>query len=283
MTDRTGAFRRYIVIAAATLAVAAAILVLGVAPPIRSDSFPGAAPETAAAAFQAHAVIVALLVIVLAIAERRAVEQPRQAIAVFMLIGSVALLLGMLLVDAATAFWGHGPALHGAVTLILVSATAEFASIGALAAAAARLRESKAEPHGSQDMGAWKVRIAPAALLGVGLFFLLIFVGEAGEHATISPAMEFFRACLLVVVLGGYSLAVTYVLSRGLPRAARNLWLVLALVAPLLLTGFIALLVESNKVEALQTLGLAIVSGACSWGGLALAARPTGPQLPPTK
>ncbi len=76
---------------------------------------------------------------------------------------------------------------------------------------------------------------------------------------------------MLAVVLGAYSLLGAYALLGGLPRARRNLWIVLAMNAVLLLTAVIVLLFEPNKSVALQALVLSIISIACSCGGLALA------------
>jgi hypothetical protein len=60
---------------------------------------------------------------------------------------------------------------------------------------------------------------------------------------------------------------------RGLPRAGRNLWIVLAMNAVLLLMALVALFAEANRTAALQVLGIALLSSACSYGGLMLAAR----------
>jgi NADH:ubiquinone oxidoreductase subunit K len=62
----------------------------------------------------------------------------------------------------------------------------------------------------------------------------------------------------------------TYVLLRGLPRSGRNLWIVLAMNAAQLL--FVAITDKSNFMR-LEVLGIAIISVACSYGGMALAAR----------
>jgi len=151
---------------------------------------------------------------------------------------------------------------------MFLSAAAEFAAIGLLVAAASRLRRSTPGPAASEDTSAWKLRIVPAAALGVGSLILAIFLGGGG--------------LILAVVLGAYSLLGAYVLLRGLPRASRNLWIVLAMNAALLLTALIAVLAEPNKSAALQMLGIAIISSACSYGGLALAARTTRPPVAST-
>ena len=268
MTDRIRSSRRLIIFAATLLAAAAATLVLGVVPRVRADTFPGVTPDPAGAVFLVQAAIAVLAAIVLAIVAARAVDHPRSSIAILNVIGSLVLLLGMVLACFPLAFWVHGPAMHGAVVLMFLSAAAEFAAIGLLVAAASRLRRSTPGPAASEDTSAWKLRIVPAAALGVGSLILMIFLGGGGLiHA---------------VVLGAYSLLGAYVLLRGLPRASRNLWIVLTMNAVLLLTALMVLLIETNKTVALQTLVLSIISIACSCGGLVLAARTTRPPVAST-
>ena len=199
MTDCIGFSRRLIIISAALLAAAAVALVLGVIPPVRSDTFRQAAPDPAAAAFLIQAAVAFLAAIALAISAARAADRPRSAIAILQVIGALVFLLGEGLKLPATV-----------------------------------------------------------------------------------PAAEYVAGLIVAVVLGGYSLLATCLLSRGLPRASGNLWIVLAMNALLLLAALIALLVEPNKSAALQVLGIAILSCASSYGGLALATRATRPPVVPT-
>jgi len=277
MTDRIGSSRRLIIIAAALLAAAALALVLGVIPPVRSDLFPQAAPGSAAAAFLIQAAVAVLAAIVLAFVAARAVARPRASIAVLHVIGALVFLLGIVLVGPAFTFSTHGPALHGAIVFMFLSAAAEFAAAGLVVAAASRLPKSTPGAATSPDPSAWTLRVAPAAVLGMGSFFLMFLIGEGLKLPATVAAADFVAGLILAVVLGGYSLLATYVLSRGLPRASRNLWIVFAMNAALLLTALLALLAEANKAAALQILGIALFSSACSYGGLALAARTIRP------
>lgn len=279
MTDRVRSSRRLVVIGAALLAAAAVALVLGVIPPVRSDTFRQAAPSSAAAAFVVQAAIAVLAAIALALVAARVFDRPRSSIAILHVIGALVFLLGIVLVGPAPTFLAHGPSLHGATVLMFLSAAAEFAATGLLVAAASRLRRSTPGPATSEDASAWKMRVVPAVVLGMGSFFLMFLLGEGWRIPATVPAAEYVGGLMLAVVLGGYSLLATYLLSRGLPRASRNLWIVLAMNAVLLLAALIALLVEPNKPAALQVLGVAIVSSACSYGGLALAARSTRPPV----
>jgi hypothetical protein len=197
-------------------------------------------------------------------------------------IGALVFLLGIVLMGPAPTFWVHGPALHGATLFMFLSAAAEFTATGLVVAAASRLRRSTPGPAASQDTSAWKLRIAPAVVLGMGSFFLMFLLGEGMKVPAAVPAAEFVGGLILAVALGGYSLLATYLFARGLPRASRNLWIVLAMNAVLLLAALIAVLVEPNKSAALQMLGIAIISSACSYGGLVLAARLTRPPVAST-
>jgi uncharacterized membrane protein SirB2 len=279
MTDRIRSFRLLIVIGASLLAAAAVALFLAVIPPVRSDTFRQAAPDSASAAFLVQAAIALLAAIALAFVAVSAVARPRSSIAILHVIGALVFLLGIVLVGPAPTFWVHGPALHGATLFMFLSAAAEFATTGLVVAAASRLRRSTPGRVASGDTSAWKLRIAPAVVLGMGSFFLMFLLGEGMKVPAAVPAAEFVGGLILAVVLGGYSLLATYLLACGLPRASRNLWIVPALNAVLLLAALIALLAEPNKSAALQALGIAIISSACSYGGLALAAPATRPPV----
>ncbi len=151
---------------------------------------------------------------------------------------------------------------------MFLSAAAELAAIGSLARAASRPRGSIPRTAASEDRSAWTLRIVPAAALGVGSLILAVSLG-VGAH-------------VLAAVLGAYYLLGAYVLLRGLPRASRNLWIVLAMNPVLLLAALLVLLLEQNKSMALQTWGFAIISIACTYGGLALATRIKKPPVAST-
>ena len=273
MTDHSRSPRRLIIIGAALLIVAAVAMVMGVVPPVRSDTFYQAAPGSASAAVLINAAIAALAAIALGFVAARGVGRPRASIPVLYVIGALVFLLGIVLAGPALTFRTHGASLYGAIFFMFLSAAAEFAAAGLLAVAATRLQKSIPGAATSNNTGAWKTRVAPAVLLGMGSFFLMFLLGEGLERSATGPVAGYVGGLILVVALGGYSLLATCVLSRGLPRARRNLWIVLAMNAVLLLSALIALLAEPNKSAALQVLGIAIISCVGSYGGLALAAR----------
>ena len=271
MTDCIRSSRRLIIVGAALLVAAAVALVLGVAPPFRFDTFPGVDPVKASRTGEVQAGIAVLLALALAIVAARATARPRASIGILFVIGALVFLLGIPLAGIAPALLVHGPHLRTAIFIMFLCGIAHFAAGGLAVAAASRLPG----PVMSEDTSAWKVRIAPAALFGIGSFFLTFLLGGV-RFAANDTVARLVGGLVLVVFAGGYSLLVTYVLLRGLPRASRNLWIVLAVNAVLLLAAPIVLISEQNdKSAGPQMLGIAIVSIACSYGGLALAARAT--------
>ena len=252
MTDRIRSSRRLIIIGAALLAAAAVALLL-------------------AAVSRVHPVILVLLALTLVFVAAGAVDRPRASIVILHVISALVFLLGIVLVGIAIAIV-QGPSRGAAIFIMFLSGAAEFAAAGLVVAAASRLPG----PAASEDTSAWKMRVAPAALLGV-VSFLLMFLLFGVKFAANDTVARLVGGLILAVVAGGYSLLATYVLLRGLPRTSRNLWIVLALNAVLLLTAPIVLIAEPGDLQGLQLLGVAIVSSACSYGGLALAARSTRP------
>lgn len=272
MTDRIRSSRRLINIGAALLVAAGVALVLGVAPPFRFDTFPGVDPVGASRTHEFQAGIAVLLALALAIAAARATERSRVSIGILFVLGALVFLMGIPLAGIAPALLCHGPHLRTAIFIMFLCGVAHFAAAGLVVAAASRLPG----PAMSEDTSAWKVRIAPAALFGIGSFFLTFLLGGV-RFAANDTVAELVSGLVLAVFAGGYSLLVSYVLLRGLPRASRNLWIVLAVNAVLLLMAPIVLISEQNdKSAGPQALGITIISIACSYGGLALAARTTG-------
>jgi hypothetical protein len=130
-------FRSKEIVAAGIVFLVALIVSMGIIPPVRADTSPMAAPESAAASFWVVGVIFNLLVgstlcIALFLTRRgRMVGQVLAGIA-----GLAAFVVGLLLLMPAGAFAGHGPALLGARVAMAVAAVGDFAaSVLALSAA----------------------------------------------------------------------------------------------------------------------------------------------------
>jgi MFS family permease len=270
MTDRVRSPRRLIIGGAVLLAAAAVALVLGVAPPFRFDTFPGVDPEGASRSHMEQAGIAALLALALAIAAARVTDRSRVWIGILFVLGALVFLLGIPLAGIAPALLVHGPHLRTAIFIMFLCGLAHFAAGGLAVVAASRLPG----PALAGDTRAWKVRVAPAALFGIGSF-VLTFLLAGVRFADNDTVARLVGGLVLAVFAGGYSLLATNVLLRGLPPARRNLWIVLALNAWLLLMAPIVLIAEPGDPQGPLLLGIAIVSVACSYGGLALAARAT--------
>jgi len=173
MTDRIRSSRRLMIIGAALLAAAAVALVLGVAPPFRFDTFPGVDPLEASRSHMDQAGIAALLALALAVVAARATGRSRVWIGILFALGALVFLLGIPLAGIAPALLVHGPHLRTAIFFMFLCGLAHFAAGGLAVAAAARLLG----PAMSEDTSAWNMRIAPAALFGIGSFFLAFLLG----------------------------------------------------------------------------------------------------------
>ena len=159
MTDRIRSSRRLIIIGAALLAAAAVALVLG------------GRVQRVQSRVQVRRDRV-LLALTLVFVAARAVDRPRASIAILHVISALVFLLGIVLVGIATAIV-QGPSRRAAIFIMFLSGAAEFAAAGLVVAAASRLPG----PATSEDTSAWKMRVAPAALLGIGSFFLMFLLG----------------------------------------------------------------------------------------------------------
>jgi hypothetical protein len=270
MTGSIRSSRRLIRIGAALLVAAALALALGVAPPFRFETFPGVDPVEASRSHMDQAGIAALLALALAVVAARATGRSRVSIGILFVLGGLVFLAGIPLAGIAPALLCHGPHLRTAIFIMFLCGLAHIAASGLVVAAASRLPG----PAVSGDTSAWTLRIAPAALFGIGSFFLAWLLGEGLGFLDAVPAGEWVAALVVGVALGGFSLLLTDVLLSGLPRAGRNLWIVLAMNAALLLATLLVLFAEpDNTKTALQLLGIALISIAGSYGGLALAGR----------
>ncbi|HQR44969.1 MAG TPA: hypothetical protein PLB02_01965 [Thermoanaerobaculia bacterium] len=110
--------------AAVTTAAVIAILVI---PPVRADTFPHATPERAVPAFWINVILNVLVAAEAFDASRLRSGSPARRRVWTGLSGLVALLLGLALMDAATALAAHGPAMRGAVVALWVCVCLDLA------------------------------------------------------------------------------------------------------------------------------------------------------------
>ena len=267
MTVDTKSQSRLFVAGAALLAVAAIVVAGGVIPRGLAD--------TAVAAFRVHIAVAAILVLALLVLSFRAAARPKLAASMSQVLAAIAIILGMCLAMAGSAFLGDGPRMRVAVALLFSSAAVEFLAGVLVILAASRLAQLAYESEAPGKAPGWKRRLLPAILLSVCSFFLMFLLGEFMESRSASAGAERLATVILIAGMGGYFLLAAYVLLRRLPRSGRNLWVVLALNAALLLTVVLMLVVERNRTAVLQMLGLSLLAIACSAAGLGLAYRST--------
>ncbi len=267
MTVNTKSPSRLFITGAALIAAPAIVVASGVIPRGLAD--------TAAAAFRVHVVFAAVIVLALVVLSFRAAARPKPAAAVSQVLGAIAIILGMCLAMAGSAFLGDGPRMRVAVALLFSSAAVEFLAGVLVILAASRLAKLASESEAPGKAPGWKSRLLPAILLSVCSFFLMFLLGEFMESRSASAGAERLATVILIAGMGGYFLLASYFLLRRLPRSGRNLLVLLALNAALLLTVVLMLVVERNRTAVLQMLGLSLLAIACSAAGLGLAYRST--------
>ena len=131
--------QRILMLGAALMLVSAAIVAFGVIPLVRGDTFPGAAPDQAVPAFWANVLFVLLAVVAAVGSSRIGSNRATLRRVLAGVSGFLALVLGLLLIDAAAAFSGHGPGMHGAVVALWVCVCLDVAAgIGMVGSAFAR-------------------------------------------------------------------------------------------------------------------------------------------------
>lgn len=256
------------------VAAPAIVVAAGLIPRLLGNTLALAASQSAATAFRAHIVFAAIVVLALVVLSFRAAARPRLAAAVSQVLGASAIVLGMCLVMAGSAFLGHGPGMRAA--LLFCCASAEILAGVLVILAASRLAKLASQTAGPERAPEWERRILPAILLGVCSLFLMGVLFEGAEGLVSQSASAWARYLALVIFfagIGGYFLLASYFLVRRLPRSRRNLWVLLILNATLLLAAVVILLIESNRTAALAMLGLSLLAIACSAAGLGLAYR----------
>jgi len=149
------AVRRGLLLSGAALGfVVVAIVAVEVIPSVRTDTYPLATPESAAASFWVVGVGINTLVGVILLAAAHLTRRDRgggRGLAV--LAGLVAVVVSLLLLDAAVAFAEHGPSMRW-VTIALYMCLGCDLTAGALALIAAVLPDRRRQPGAAESTGA---------------------------------------------------------------------------------------------------------------------------------
>lgn len=120
--------QRILKLGAALLLVSAALVAFVVIPLVRADTFPGAAPNRAVPAFWGNVLLVLLAAAAAVSSSRLGSNRATLRRVLAGVPGFLALVLGLLLIDAAAAFSGHGPGMHGAVVALWVCVCLDVAA-----------------------------------------------------------------------------------------------------------------------------------------------------------
>jgi hypothetical protein len=118
--------RRIILACAVLLVSVIGLISLRVIPAVESDSYPGANPERAVPAFWMNVglcFITAIIVTFIAITSK---GRSRITTISLILVGVVVLLLGLALVDAASAFRSHGPSMQSVSIALFICAAVDI-------------------------------------------------------------------------------------------------------------------------------------------------------------
>lgn len=126
MKLRLPVYRRMLFIYAAIFAAIALALAIGVIEPVKVEASIGATKAIAVKAFWVNIGLNLLSTVVLVLIAIRFRTQVWNAIPVNVVVGIVAILLGVILADAASAYNSHGPSMQTASLLLFFCAAADF-------------------------------------------------------------------------------------------------------------------------------------------------------------
>ena len=113
--------------------------------------------------------------------------------------------------------------------------------------------------------------LAGAALLGIVGIVLVFVLGEGVHVSTSIPGAVLWQVLVFVAPLAGYYGVAAYFMTRGRHRSRDDWAMVLALVAPILLSTLVAVVVERDKRSALAPAVITIVGVFSSWLGARVA------------
>ena len=114
--------KRVLLICVTTIVIADVLLAFIVIPAVKNDSYPGVRPEVVVPAFWANAGGSFLLSVVCATIALFSKGRSKATTTSLVICGIVILLLGLLLIDAGSAFRSHGSSMQTASTIMYVCA-----------------------------------------------------------------------------------------------------------------------------------------------------------------
>jgi len=126
MKIRLLAFRRMTIVCTAVIVAVGITLALGVIQPVKAEAQRGDTKPVAVQAFWANIALNVSLAAILIITAIRSEGQTWSPTPIFIIVGSVVSLLGLLLIDAASAYMDHGAAMQKVSILLYICTVADF-------------------------------------------------------------------------------------------------------------------------------------------------------------
>ena len=111
-------YRRMLFVYAAVIVAVALVIALGVIGPVKDDVYRNATPEVAVKAFWFNigfTLFMAAILVLIAIPSK---GRSGISTAVHIVVGFIVTILGLILIDAASAYHSHGPSMQTASTLL---------------------------------------------------------------------------------------------------------------------------------------------------------------------
>jgi hypothetical protein len=119
-------YRRLLFVYVAVIVVVALVIALGVIGPVKEDVYRNATPEIAVKAFWFNIGFNLFMAAVLVLIAIPAKGRSGISTAAHIVVGFIVTILGLILIDAASAYRVHGPAMQTASILLFICAAADI-------------------------------------------------------------------------------------------------------------------------------------------------------------
>jgi len=119
-------YRRMLFVYAAVIVAVALVIALGVIGPVKDDVYRNATPEIAVKAFWFNVgfnLFMAAILVLMAVPSK---GRSGISTAVHIVVGFIVAILGLILVDAASAYQSHGPSMQTASILLFICAAVDI-------------------------------------------------------------------------------------------------------------------------------------------------------------
>lgn len=121
-------YRRVLLVCAVLFVIVGLVVALGVIPPVKADTYPGVKHDKVATAFWITIGLNLLSAFFLFFISLRSTRRNWKSTSALISTGLLVLILGLALVDAASAYQKHGPSMQSASILLFICAAVDFLS-----------------------------------------------------------------------------------------------------------------------------------------------------------